>query len=135
MSGYHAELFRHGFTGTAAPSPFLAARTRLLGLIRYRADRLGDAAWDAILARGARVRRYAEAYAAAGLPFRFFDPRYGLTYLVSRDLDDPPDGWRVTTFRDRVPIGHYCARSAYAAFEEVLRGLPADPTHTEEIMP
>jgi hypothetical protein len=132
MSGCYAELFRHGFIGKATPSPLLLARRRIQDSLYYRTSVLAvqEAAWNALLARGERVRRESARYAAQGLPARFHDPRYGLSYLVSRDLDNPPDGWRVTTFRDREPIGHYCARSAYAAFEEVLRGLSHTPEET-----
>ena len=81
-----------------------------------------DAEWQRIVERGAEVKRQATAYAEAGLPARFRD-KYGITYLVSKDLNYPPDGWRVTMFgKDGQPTGHWEANNAYDAFREVLAG-------------
>jgi hypothetical protein len=83
-----------------------------------------DAQWAAIVARGEERERLARAYADAALPAAFRE-RSGHKLLVSRDLDYPPDGWRVTTFgADGQPWGHYCCRTAFDAFEEVLRSQP-----------
>ena len=76
--------------------------------------------WHELLARGSQVRRDARAYADAGRPMAFRQDGGDLVYLVSRDLVNPPDGWRVTTFRDGQPIGHFETVNAYEAFREVI---------------
>jgi len=94
---------------------------RYMDAVQPLAEALDDAAWQALLARGAQVRRDAKAYAEAGKPAKF---RSGnITYLVSQDLNNPPDGWRVTYFgQDGQPTGHWEAKNAYEAFREVLAG-------------
>ena len=117
----------HGEMYLAVPTKYLSARN-IVGI--YAApdddqtlgeDADGDAEWQAILARTARIRQEALAYAKAGKPAKF---RAGhLTYLVSKDLVNPPDGWRVTTFgQDGQPMGHWETKNAYDAFREVLAG-------------
>ena len=91
--------------------------------------------WQALLARGEQQKREADAYAAQGKPARFFDPRYNLTYLISRDLNHPPSGWRQTFFRDGQPTGHEEYNTASEAFLSVLRNGDAvqriGPNHIE----
>lgn len=80
--------------------------------------------WEELLERGRQVRADAQRYAEAGKPAAFKD-RYGLTYLVGRDLNYPPDGWRVTIFnKESEPTGHWEAKNAYEAFREVLAKQP-----------
>ena len=82
----------------------------------------GEAEWKALLARGAEVKRMATAYAEQGKPAKFLGSQ-GITYVVSKDLNYPPDGWRVTMFgKDGTPLGHWEAKNAYEAFREVLAG-------------
>ena len=89
-----------------------------------RRPKMDDAGWQALLARGKTRRELAQQYADAGKPVRFRD-KDGAVQLVSKDLNYPPDGWRVTQFgKDGQPYGHYEAKSAYDAFEEVLRSEP-----------
>jgi hypothetical protein len=76
--------------------------------------------WHELLARGSQVRRDARAYADAGLPTAFRQDGGDLAYLVSRNLVAAPSGWRVTTFRDGQPIGHFETVNAYEAFREVI---------------
>ena len=80
--------------------------------------------WGELMEHGRQVRQRAQDYADAGKPAAFQD-RHGIKYLVSRDLNYPPDGWRVTLFGpDGQPSGHWEAKSAYEAFREVLNGSP-----------
>ena len=92
--------------------------------------------FDQMVARGEKVKRQAAAYAEAGKPASFRDNKYGITYLVSKDLNYPPDGWRVTMFgKDGQPSGHWEAKSAYDAFREVIAG-PKErigPNHPPEV--
>lgn len=87
-------------------------------------DADADAAWSALLARNAEVRRQAQVYADAGKPAAFIG-RSGIKSLVSKDLESISGAWRVTTFgTDGQPWGHYGANNAFEAFREVLAGNP-----------
>ena len=74
-----------------------------------------------LMAAASAVRREARLLAEAGRPRRFI-MRCGRGQLVSPDLDAPGE-WRVTSFdAEGQPWGHYCTRTAYDAFREVLAG-------------
>jgi len=76
--------------------------------------------WEELLQRGRQVRALAQRYADAGKPAAF-QGRGGLKFLVSHDLNYPPDGWRVTIFnKEGDPTGHWETKNAYEAFREVL---------------
>ena len=93
--------------------------------------------WEEMLAFGRQVEALAQTYADADKPAAFLD-RQGFKYLVSHDLNYPPDGWRVTMFgQDGQPSGHWEAKNAYDAFREVLAKEPEPiganhPEHPED---
>lgn len=78
-------------------------------------------AWDQHLARFQQKLDAAQQLADAGKPMRFTDPRYPhLSYLVSPEMHEGygPDAWRVTTFSNGEPHGHFEAKTAFDAFKE-----------------
>ena len=80
--------------------------------------------FEDLIARNEKVKADAQEYAERGAPAKFVDG-HGITYLVSKDLNYPPDGWRVTMFgTDGQPSGHWEAKNAYEAFREVLAKNP-----------
>jgi len=92
------------------------------------------ALFDEMKRRNAESRQAAEVYGRVGKSAAF-EGANDLSYLVSPDLNRPPDGWRVTTFRDNEPLGHLEFDGPAAAFYEILRNRnnkPIGPNHPDE---